>query len=251
LPQTDVYAVGATALSVLTGEEPENLPHLGLKLDVARALPHEPELARLIERLVEPDPDRRPRNIRPLLRELEGARTPPPPTPRARVSVPPEARDAEVRSRPDWQTHPLAAEPLPRVVVLVCVIGLTLAQKAVRLTVGILVPLLLVMLSLIFGQALRSAARNVRSAAHRADDALWRAKRLVRRIQIAQDRPDPWAHTRQRRRVVEDGEQPRHRARVVDTTAEDLHDFEEHDVWESSESRGHERDWTRGSRSKR
>ncbi|HEY8946106.1 MAG TPA: serine/threonine protein kinase, partial [Polyangiaceae bacterium] len=247
----DVYAVGATALSVLTGEEPENLPHLGLKLDVARALPHEPELARLIERLVEPDPDRRPRNIRPLLRELEGAAAAPPSTPRARVSVPPEARKGEVHSRPDWQRPPLAAEPLPRVVVLVCVIGLTLAQKAVRLTVGMLVPLLLVMLSLVFGHALRLAARNVRSAAHRADDALWRAKRLVRRIQIAQDRPDPWAHTGPRRRVAQDGEQPRHRARVVDTTAEDLHDFEEHDAWESSESRGRERDWTRGSRSKR
>src|SRR6185312_10957150 len=37
LPASDVYAVGATALSVLTGREPEDLPHKGLRIDVPAA----------------------------------------------------------------------------------------------------------------------------------------------------------------------------------------------------------------------
>src|SRR5882757_1381902 len=36
-PSSDVYAVGATALSLLTGREPEDLPHKGLGVDVESA----------------------------------------------------------------------------------------------------------------------------------------------------------------------------------------------------------------------
>jgi len=35
MPASDVYALGATALSLLTGREPEDLPHRGLSVDVA------------------------------------------------------------------------------------------------------------------------------------------------------------------------------------------------------------------------
>src|SRR5262245_690473 len=38
MPASDVYAVGATALSVLTGRQPEDLPHKGLGIDVEAAL---------------------------------------------------------------------------------------------------------------------------------------------------------------------------------------------------------------------
>ena len=33
-PSSDVYAVAATALSLLSGREPEDLPHKGLSIDV-------------------------------------------------------------------------------------------------------------------------------------------------------------------------------------------------------------------------
>jgi hypothetical protein len=60
-PGSDVYAVGATALCLLTGREPEDLPHKGLGIDVEAAL-HGQVDRRLIVALrsmLEPDPDRR------------------------------------------------------------------------------------------------------------------------------------------------------------------------------------------------
>jgi serine/threonine protein kinase len=61
LPGSDVYAVAATALSLLTGREPEDLPHKGLAIDVPAALGAgaEPWLVRALSAMLEPDPDKR------------------------------------------------------------------------------------------------------------------------------------------------------------------------------------------------
>jgi hypothetical protein len=69
LPQSDIYAVGATVLWMLTGEEPENLPHKGLKIDIPAALGRRasPTLISVLSRMTEPDPEARPRSIAPLL----------------------------------------------------------------------------------------------------------------------------------------------------------------------------------------
>ena len=65
MPATDVYAVGASALAALTGQDPETLPHRGLRVDVRRALAgraSEP-LVQALEQMLEPDPDLRPSSL--------------------------------------------------------------------------------------------------------------------------------------------------------------------------------------------
>lgn len=65
MPATDIYAVGATALAALTGEDPDKLAHRGLAIDVRRALAGRASEAMIatLERMLEPDPDKRPRSV--------------------------------------------------------------------------------------------------------------------------------------------------------------------------------------------
>ncbi len=73
LPASDVYAIAATALSMLTGRQPEDLPHKGLAIDVRAALGDRggTALAQALTQMLDPDPDRRPAQIEPVLEELE------------------------------------------------------------------------------------------------------------------------------------------------------------------------------------
>jgi tRNA A-37 threonylcarbamoyl transferase component Bud32 len=73
LPASDVYAIGATALSMLTGRQPEDLPHKGLAIDVRAALGdgRGGPLADALTQMLDPDPDRRPGRIAPVLAQLE------------------------------------------------------------------------------------------------------------------------------------------------------------------------------------
>ena len=76
LPQSDVYSVGATALRLLTGLEPDKLPHRGLAIDVGAALPRgfDPALRSVLERMLDPDPDRRGTSVAKLVAQLEAVR---------------------------------------------------------------------------------------------------------------------------------------------------------------------------------
>jgi len=60
-PQSDVYGLAATAMTMLTGVEPEELPHSGLGIDVAKALPAgtPAPLVRALTAMLVPDPDQR------------------------------------------------------------------------------------------------------------------------------------------------------------------------------------------------
>lgn len=211
LPQSDVYALAVTALSLATGEEPEHLPHQGLRLDAERALPGDPELAHVLAQMLEPDPDRRPHRVLPLLATLEGGVNPRP-TRGHRSGAHPRAS-----ARPSAQS----GEPVPPIVLFVMLLGLRIARIAVRLSVGFLVPVLLAVLAIAFGPRLRRAARHVREASRRADHALVRASDVVRRLRIGPAHESVGPPGAERVRVSSDSRTSQ-RVRVVDTTAEDV-----------------------------
>jgi hypothetical protein len=73
LPSSDVYAIGATALSMLTGRQPEDLPHKGLAIDVRAALGGRVQgpLVEALSAMLDPDPDQRPARIAPVLARLD------------------------------------------------------------------------------------------------------------------------------------------------------------------------------------
>ncbi len=102
-PASDVYAIGATVLWMLTGVQPEDLPHKGLGIDVQAALGAQasPAMVAALAAMVEPDPDTRARAIGPLLPQLQRAANeprrrvasaPPPPQPPAPPAPSPGAQ---------------------------------------------------------------------------------------------------------------------------------------------------------------
>jgi len=170
---TDVYGIGATALALLTGCEPEDLPHKGLGIDVPKAVPEStpPWLVRTLQAMLEPDPDQRASSVREALarggqrsggpaRDSEAPAkrtTRPPREPRA-----PSPRSARRRAR------------TPFVFRTVAVLAFFVAQLVVAMTVGLVVPVLLTILALLFGAPLRRAAAACQEASKRASKALER-----------------------------------------------------------------------------
>ncbi len=247
LPQSDVYAVAATAISLISGQEPENLPHQGLKIDVGRVIGHDPELAELFGHLLEPDPDQRPASLAAMLNEREelGEEPAQPPRGEGRRRRAGRRDEAQRARRARRARRPQERGPLPPIVFALFMLGLVMARVAVRFAVGIVVPLLLTMLSVLFGRGLRVAARNVRYASFSADRALGRAMQVVRRVEVAQaaattpaaasasasasasPSPSRPAARAARPRVRVEPE-PARRERVVDTTGDEVDaDYEE------------------------
>ncbi|WP_438015928.1 serine/threonine-protein kinase [Sorangium sp. So ce315] len=200
LPASDVYAVGATALCLLTGEEPEDLPHRGLAIDVPAALGGraDPRLVRVLSAMLEPDPERRAARIAPLLAGLDAGGAPAERDARTAYrdarraerdarKVYRDARKAEKRARKQERRarrHEGRAAPwrgLDGLPLVAALFGLTVARIAVGLALGVIVPTVLTLLSLVFGRVLREeAAPSVRRAGRVAQLALLRAMRAVR-----------------------------------------------------------------------
>lgn len=63
-PESDVYAAAATAVTALSGHQPEELPHRGLALDLGKALPTcDRNLRQALQAMLEPNPELRPKSI--------------------------------------------------------------------------------------------------------------------------------------------------------------------------------------------
>lgn len=71
---TDLYALGATAVALATGKQPEELPRRGLGIDVDAAVPSfPPGLRAVLASMLEPDPERRAKDASAVLASLRGS----------------------------------------------------------------------------------------------------------------------------------------------------------------------------------
>ncbi len=226
-PRSDLYGLAATALAMLTGVEPEDLPHEGLGIDVRRALPSTTpdDLTRVLVSMLVPDPDGRAGSIDEALAPPKRARSrepsPPPPL-KSKKQRRREAREARRRRRAAARAR--RAPFLPRVAAK---LGLFVAAIVVWIVVGVVVPLVLTLLSVLFGASLRRAARACSDAAERAGLAMGRASAWLsgEREEVAH------AHEAEARVRVADRDDPHVRV------ARDDAELEEEDAHEQEHAR--------------
>ena len=189
---SDVYGLAATALTMLTGTDPEDLPHEGLGIDVARALPRgiPAPLGRALERMLVPDPDRRLGSVDDALAILHGeparskeddaeAREPAPylnrKQQRALAKQKEKQRSLSKREQRKQRRDSARRRRPPLLPRMLGRLALFVAMLVVWVTVGFAVPVVLILLSLLFGVTLRRAAASCVDAAKRSQAALGRA----------------------------------------------------------------------------
>jgi serine/threonine protein kinase len=231
LPATDVFGVGATAIACLTGEEPENLPHKGLAIDVRRALgpTREPRLTSLLEQLLDPDPDRRAGDLGRALRETMGPQR----------SSPPHGR-ASKPGKSSKFSHTTTAWGPPRrrprngfalSILLLVMVSLFVARIATFGLFRVALPLVLGMLAIFFGSGLKKAAGRCLEIGEAGEFALRNAARRVGGLEpLRQPRP-------RRRYRVDTSSTLDTEGEAVEDSFDAEHDHAEHDIHDERERR--------------
>jgi tRNA A-37 threonylcarbamoyl transferase component Bud32 len=277
LPGSDVYAVAATALSLVTGREPEDLPHRGLAIDVPAALGRgaEPWLVRALSAMLEPDPDQRPTQVtarpptaraaaraeREHARDIGDLRTlreqgrdqrrhMKEASRRFRRELEDQIRDETRRarrhardfrsSRPErWQRQPHGFGPAAPLLISVVVLALTFARVATWALFRMFLPILLTLLSVpLFSRRLRRAAWRCREIGSAGDRGLVHAIEALRGRMLGRD-IDVEGETVADQESAENAP-PRTRVRIdPDPVEADLDPFDDDGHDESARRRDH------------
>ncbi len=138
-PATDLYALGATIVSLAGGIEPEDVPRKGLRMDLARHLPAlDPTLRNALIEMTDPDPDKRPQRARDVVALLAKARPPADLDARALARAPSSA----LAPRQMFSDIPEPMGTLLRLGVLAFGFGGWLGMAGVRLSLTITIGLL-------------------------------------------------------------------------------------------------------------
>lgn len=160
LPASDLYGTGATLLTLLTGKSPDRLPHRGLEIDVRAAVPPntpEPWIA-LLEQLTSADPDKRNVDLRillPALRQPSRATEGSAQSRSGGATSSPKVASHLDEPVPDWLASTSLTLPFPLIVIL------QILRVILYVGLQIALPLVLTLLSVIFGRGLRHAAKEV------------------------------------------------------------------------------------------
>ena len=177
-PATDVYAVGALLLALITGRPPEELPHQGLAIDAQSAIGATvpPSWVDMVSKMVNINPDERPSSLAPLIDDLDrGPATPGVDSQSTNATESRKALDAEGRD-PDSAFTVMVGSGFG----LVPFLALFIARMAIWFALGVAVPLVLQILSIFFGPRLRQAALQVSDAGFRARASISNAARHLR-----------------------------------------------------------------------
>jgi hypothetical protein len=207
-PATDLYALGATLLTLATGKSPEDQPRLGLAIDVDKAAPFlSVPLRALLTRLLSPDPQNRPKDGAALLVELKGIAATPTKTAKAPDAVVHPDGSVEAIWREDDVQDVLTATG--------GVLGVMFSVLAMMATVGIgrvFIPVLLVVISgfvgpedrrklKAFGDAVRAHTDEAQRLLQKSADHAATQLNTLQAKQKARGRKETAKEKRDRRRL--------------------------------------------------